>query len=310
LNRNYNIISGNAKSQRFYKSLSSHRLPRYQQPTAVPAETEAATIVAVIDRYSRCFKNSPGERYLTEVRGIKIFDDLTGTTAGSLDKYRFGYAPNYCYNGDGRLIIPLDYPKITDPTFLTVAARRLVCNPSGYKARSIRHDCEARYKILLNKDGGHRTYPGNYCEELHATDYPPMPSIVIEGEIDSLSVKTADPDAKAVSIGNAGRVKGFVDDLLRLRSLGVPVRPLWLIPDNDKNGTGVKAMKELSALLDRFRFLNCWWGDDGAPYELDLLRGTSFKDVNEFLTKDKATLTKRLIAGQVVATDWVKLWKF
>jgi len=269
-------------------------------------------ISAIIDRYSSVFTGSAAERYLAEVRGIAIFNGLTGTTAGGLAPYHFGYCPSYNYKNDARLIIPSTYPAITNPKFLTPAARRLVHNEQGFKARSILPNCSPQHKIMLNKGGHHFTYPGNWCEELDATgERYPTPCLVFEGEIDALTVKAIDPYGKAVSMGNAHRVKALVESVAMVRSLGVPVRPLWLIPDNDRNGIGNVAMMKLSALLTEYGFLHCWRGDKGAPVELDLLRGTDCKDINDFWLMDKKLAFKRYNDGVAVATDFTtpRMWK-
>jgi hypothetical protein len=102
-----------------------------------------------------------------------------------------------------------------------------------------------------------------------------VPFYIVEGEIDALSL--AEVNRKAISLGSINDINIFVNKLEK----DSPENKFYLMLDNDIRGQ--EAQKELLAALNKIG-INC--------VSTNILE--NFKDVNEFLMKDKESLIKKL----------------
>lgn len=102
-----------------------------------------------------------------------------------------------------------------------------------------------------------------------------VPFYIVEGEIDALSL--AEVNRKAISLGSITDINIFVNRLEKDK----PENKFYLMLDSDVRGQ--EAQKELYVALNKIG-INC--------VSTNILE--NFKDVNEFLMKDKENLIKKL----------------
>ena len=102
-----------------------------------------------------------------------------------------------------------------------------------------------------------------------------VPFYIVEGEIDALSL--AEVNRKAISLGSITDINIFVNKLEKDN----PENKFYLMLDNDTRGQ--EAQKELLAALNKIG-INC--------VSTNILE--NFKDVNDFLMKDRENLIKKL----------------
>lgn len=153
----------------------------------------------------------------------------------------------------------------------TVTTPRLIIptSRSSYTARDVREtmpDYQKSYKI--QKVGGACLY---LQYRLYKPDFP-APCIV-EGEIDALSVIQS--GGNACALRSTTNIHQFVKQV----SNYPPPKPLYLLLDNDENGSGQRAQEQLAAALQAARIPHyCGKLPDG------------YKDANELLTGDPERL--------------------
>ena len=167
----------------------------------------------------------------------------------------------------------IDYHNIGyDPSFkegkmkFSIQAIIFPTSKSSYTARNINEKSNFRYI----KVGEASMF--NYWE---LEKNKKVPFYIVEGEIDALSL--AEVNRKAISLGSINDINIFVNKLEKDH----PENKFYLMLDSDTRGQ--EAQKELLAALNKIG-INC--------VSTNILE--NFKDVNDFLMKDRENLIQKL----------------
>lgn len=199
-----------------------------------------------------------------------------GISAETAARFCLGYdpawkhpkAPDYA-PATPRLIIP-----VTKYTYLARDTRDTI------------PDDQQEYKKSKVKGTNNATWIFNY-KALQTAD---KPVIVVEGEIDALSVIEA--GGEAVALGSTAYVKAFI----KLVEAQKPVQPLILSLDNE--AAGKKAEDELSAELERLKI----------PFYRHNISGQA-KDANDALIADRDAFIEAVAEAENIEAAALELEK-
>lgn len=173
-----------------------------------------------------------------------------GISLETLNRFRVGYVEQW------RVSEGAPYsPRLIIPTY-----------KGGYLARDVRPNLTAEEKKYEKMRRGHVE-----IFNAGAIQTAQSPIFIVEGEIDCLSI--IDVGGEAIGLGSIVNVKRLLE-MLRKES---PVQPLILALDNDE--AGQEAAEKLVFGLEQLKF---------SFYRSKIPEG--YKDVNEYLMKDRAGL--------------------
>lgn len=194
------------------------------------------------------------EYYLSAHENIYKTAYHRGLSKETLEKYKIGYDESW------------RHPKVsasvpTSPRLIIPVTKH------SYIARDTRDNLteeQNRYKKqkVAGKEGA------NWIFNITCIDESEKPIIVVEGEIDALSV--LDAGGQAVGLGSTGNANKFIEYLETHR----PTKPIILSLDNDK--AGKETQKKISEALEKLNIDYCLFDICGA-----------YKDPNEFLMADR-----------------------
>lgn len=199
------------------------------------------------DYYKQCAEKLKATNYLEE-RGI---------SAATAKQYMLGYEPHFTQGTGGQV-----WQAIIIPT-----------GANSYVARNV--DKQAEKKNRIRKKGSSTIFNSKV---IFTTD---KPLIIVEGELDALSVIEA--GGQAIGLGSTSNYTQLIR-LLEDKDKK-PKAPLIIALDNDPEGQ--EAAERLEKELERLHI---------PFYRQDLYNG--LKDANEALTSDKEAFSERIKAAE------------
>lgn len=218
--------------------------------------------------------------FLQANKDIEKTDYHRGITLETLNRFYVGYVENWKHPKapnapeSPRLIIPVSkYSYIARDTRSNLTEQQ-----EEYKKQKVKADLETTVNWIFNRE---------------AIKDAKQPIIVVEGEIDALSI--IDVGGEAVGLGSIANIHQFIDYVIKNK----PAQPLILSLDNDEREDGRNPGQEAQAELAKDL------QENDIKYFIHNVAG-NYKDANEYLIANREAFKEAVARAENIEVEEYK----
>lgn len=279
----WKLSQGITDDKEAFKTLYEHYNITIDQPTRQEHQEKKATAPQIEKKEGEKMDKGVidfNSFFLQANKDIEKTDYHRGITLETLNRYYVGYVENWKHPkapnapGSPRLIIPVSkYSYIARDTRSNLTEQQ-----EEYKKQKVKADLETTVNWIFNRD---------------AIKDAQKPIIVVEGEIDALSI--IDVGGEAVGLGSIANIHQFIDYVIKNK----PAQPLILSLDNDEREDGKNPGQEAQAELAKDL------QENDIKYFIYNVAG-KYKDANEYLIANREAFKEDVARAESIEVEEYK----